>query len=116
MIRLIIFKINILQHENIHYSLLTRLQNLSSTTIANLMALFFFLEYLVGEVIMWALPELFWDGEGNYWLATAHPFTRLPVFLMGVCAGILCNRLQTGDLDAYSKIITYMTSSVIPYC
>ena len=72
------------------------------------MALFYFLEYLVGEMIMWALPELFWDGEGNYWLATAHPFTRLPVFLMGVCAGILCNRLQTGDFDAYSKIIIYL--------
>ena len=29
-----------------------------------------------------------------YWPTTAHPFFRLPVFAMGVCAGVLCVRLQ----------------------
>ena len=30
----------------------------------------------------------------SYWPTTAHPLFRLPVFVMGVCAGVLCVRLQ----------------------
>ena len=33
-------------------------------------------------------------------LATEHPIIRLPVFLMGVFAGVLCIRIQQGDYDA----------------
>ena len=38
------------------------------------------------------------DDEGLYWISTAHPVTRFPVFFMGVCAGVLCMRIQSGDL------------------
>ena len=41
-----------------------------------------------------------WDPM-KYWIGTAHPLFRLPVFFMGVCAGVLCNRIQQGDLDAF---------------
>ena len=33
-------------------------------------------------------------------LATEHPIIRLPVFLMGVFAGVLCIRIEQGDNDA----------------
>ena len=38
-------------------------------------------------------------------MGTAHPVIRLPVFFMGISAGVLCVRIQEGDLDAFlSKI------------
>ena len=39
----------------------------------------------------------------NYWLATQHPVIRLPVFFMGICAGILCTRSKQGDFDAFQS-------------
>ena len=41
--------------------------------------------------------------ELGYWPATAQPIIRLPVFFMGVCAGVLCNRIQQGDIDAFQS-------------
>lgn len=46
-------------------------------------------------------------GKAAYWGATAWPFTRFPVFLMGVFAGVLCNRIQQGDKDAYGRLGIY---------
>ena len=45
----------------------------------------------------------YYTTEGAYWFSTAHPISRLPVFFMGVCAGVLCVRIQTGDLDALNR-------------
>ena len=39
----------------------------------------------------------------NYWLTTQHPVIRLPVFFMGICAGILCTRSKQGDFDAFQS-------------
>ena len=33
----------------------------------------------------------------GYWISTVHPLSRLPVFLMGIFAGILCIRINEGD-------------------
>ena len=43
------------------------------------------------------LLPLNWNA---YWWATAWPISRFPVFLMGVCAGVLCQRILNGDEDA----------------
>ena len=62
------------------------------------MALSFWFEIIVGWVLLDLLEFL--DYDKNYWYATAHPFSRLPVFFMGICAGVLCVRIQNGNLDA----------------
>jgi peptidoglycan/LPS O-acetylase OafA/YrhL len=33
----------------------------------------------------------------SFWLATAWPVSRFPIFLMGVCGGILCNRYSANN-------------------
>ena len=75
------------------------------------MALSFYFEMITGFIIMglpinhlnpYPMPYLV-----NYWLSTQHPISRLPVFFMGICAGVLCIRIQDGDLDAFqSKFLT----------
>ena len=102
-------KISILQFqyresklEHFFYSsLLVFTQKRNNATLAKLLVISFWVEFVVGMLIY------FWSF--NYWLATAFPIFRLPVFVMGVCAGILCNRIQNGDFDALeSKLNEYM--------
>ena len=59
------------------------------------MALAFYLELLLGMGILFGMED-----EGGYWVATAWPPTRVPVFFMGICAGLICNRIRTGNVDA----------------
>ena len=75
---------------------------MSNRGLSILMALSFWFEIIVGWVLFDLLASLDHEGlyEKNYWYVTAHPFSRLPVFFMGVCAGVLCVRIQNGDLDA----------------
>ena len=75
------------------------------------MALSFYIQMVVGVIIM-ALPiDHFISFQHsipylvNYWLATQHPVSRLPVFFMGICAGVLCKRIQNGDIDAVQSKI-----------
>ena len=90
-------KISILQFqyresklEHFFYSsLLVFTQKRNNATLAKLLVISFWVEFVVGMPIHY-----------DYWLATAFPILRLPVFFMGVCAGILCNRIQNGDFDA----------------
>ena len=78
-------------------------QKRSNQWLAYLMAMSFFLEFFLALI----LTLLSWvgllDGQVSYWLATAHPLSRLPVFFMGICAGVLCIRIQNGDLDALNR-------------
>ena len=68
---------------------------------------------------MGILIYIYADGIGNnlnYWIATANPFTRIPVFFMGVVAGVLCIRIQDGDIDALSSEIIYLHHlNLLPY-
>ena len=80
-----------------NFSLLVIAQRVSNRGLSILMALSFWFEIIVGWVLLDVLEFL---DDINYWLATAHPFSRLPVFFMGICAGVLCVRIQNGDLDA----------------
>ena len=59
------------------------------------MALAYYFETAIGVVLMFCLK-----GEVGYWVVTAWPITRLPVFFMGICAGLICNRIRTGNVDA----------------
>ena len=47
----------------------------------------------------------------NYWLTTQHPVIRLPVFFMGICAGILCTRSKQGDFDAFQSKANFFLNS-----
>ena len=71
---------------------------MSNRGLSILMALSFWLEITVGWILLDMLELVTHDKA--YWFATAHPFSRLPVFFMGICAGVLCVRIQSGDLDA----------------
>ena len=64
------------------------------------MATSFFLEIVLGFSIAGLANFL---GGKAYWWSTAHPLSRLPVFFMGICAGVLCVRIQNGDLDALNR-------------
>ena len=59
------------------------------------MALAFYFELLLGMGILFAM-----EGGGGYWVATAWPPARVPVFFMGICAGVICTRIQSGDKNA----------------
>ena len=72
---------------------------MSNRGLSILMALSYYFECFIGWVLL-DVTETIEEGEFSYWIATAHPLSRLPVFFMGLCAGILCVRLQNGDLDA----------------
>ena len=79
--------------------------------LATLMAVSFYFQLIIsGFIFLVPLDFLKIDSlqleAVRYWLATAHPIVRLPVFFMGICAGVLCIRIQQGDLDAFqSKLI-----------
>ena len=89
---IILFKI-----ENIyHFRLLVYCQQRTNQTLAIILASSYLIQNIFGIAIMVLLP-LNWNA---YWWATAWPISRFPVFLMGVCAGVLCQRILNGDEDA----------------
>ena len=61
----------------------------------------FFLEIGLGLWPYYMLPKISkFSYDESYWPAIAHPSTRILVFIMGICGGVLCNRIQDGDLNA----------------
>ena len=52
--------------------------------------------------------------EGAYWISTAHPISRIPVFFMGVCAGVLCMRIKEQDYEALNckEIVIFKNASI----
>ena len=60
----------------------------------------FFLEIGLGLWPYYMLPKISkFSYDESYWPAIAHPSTRILVFIMGICGGVLCNRIQDGDLN-----------------
>ena len=82
------------------FRLLVFAQNRSNHALAILMATSFFLQIVLGFSI--ACLAHYLSGK-TYWWSTSHPLSRLPVFFMGICAGVLCVRIQNGDLDALNR-------------
>ena len=60
------------------------------------MATSFYLEMFTFSVVYFSTD----NGDIHYWIGLGHPVTRLPVFFMGICAGLLCVRIQNGDIHA----------------
>ena len=71
-------------------------QKRSNQGLALMINCAFYIQIIVGISIMEVLPVK-WNA---YWWATAWPISRFPVFVMGVCAGVICQRIQNGDQDA----------------
>ena len=81
---------------------------MSNRGLAISMALSYYFECFIGWVLL-DVTEAIGEEDFSYWIATAHPLSRLPVFFMGVSAGVLCVRLQNGDLDALNcKNLDYL--------
>ena len=79
-------------------ALLVFAQKRSNKTLSIMMALSFYVQLIIGFALMFTIPDSW--GLLNYWISTAHPLSRGFVFFMGICAGVLCVRIQNGDLDA----------------
>ena len=94
------------------FSLLVFAQKRSNHILTILMALSFYFQVILSCLVF---HDIFTDGLIKYWIGTAHPMVRLPVFFMGVCAGVLCIRIQQGDLDAFhSKFEFYKIFQLVP--
>ena len=52
-------------------------------------------------LLSWMPPTAYNDKKGIRW-ATIWPLSRFPVFVMGVCAGVICQRMKLGNEDALS--------------
>lgn len=51
--------------------------------------------------IIFFLVGFFSGAVDPFWLSTAWPISRLPVFNMGICAGLLCNRHVNSNDDSF---------------
>ena len=90
-------------HKNEHWicRLLVFAQGQCNQKLSTYLTLAFYFELLIGIGILFGMGEGFGPyGEGAYWVATAWPITKLPVFFMGICAGVICIRFQSGDKNA----------------
>ena len=83
---------------SILHSLLVFAQRQSNQRLAFFMVFSFYIECILGNSLLLLLYKPNFDI--GYWISTAHPFSRLPVFFMGVCAGVLCMRIKEQDFDA----------------
>ena len=79
--------------------LLVYTQRKCNKQLCVLMALSFYLQFTIASLTSFITP-----GDDlthlDYWVAFCHPVSRLPVFFMGICAGLLCVRIKEGDLNA----------------
>ena len=87
------------------------------------MALLYYFQAILGTTLFHAILPVF-DFVGAYWFSIAHPLSRIPVFFMGVCAGVICVRIQEQDFDAmnckyfviFQSMFNYSTSHLIVTC
>ena len=80
-------------------SLLVFAQRQSNQRLAFFMVFSFYLQCILGNCLAFGINSHF-GFEWAYWISTAHPISRIPVFFMGVCAGVLCMRIKEQDYDA----------------
>ena len=78
-----------------NFSLLLFAQKRTSRELSIMIGLLFYQEAIIGFLIMLVMP----NSGYAYWIATAHPISRLPVFFMGICAGVLCVRIRDENLE-----------------
>ena len=66
--------------------LLPQLQTFSTPRLSSLIIILFYLQCLPLYVILLDMDNPY---NGWFWPATAHPLSRLPVFVMGMAAGLI---------------------------
>ena len=98
---------------NKSFRLLIFAQRQCNNRLSQYMALAFYSNIIVGVIIVFITPGSPRDPtDYDYWLIIAHPISRLPVFLMGIFAGVLCTRIQEGDTSALNSMIDYLCLSI----
>lgn len=80
-------------------SLVKYAEKQSNAKLTLLMTFSHYLQLFVGITLYNCVPKV-GQMELNFWLATAHPLSRLPVFFMGICSAILVMRWKSGNVDA----------------
>ena len=92
-------------------SLLVFAQRQCNQKLAIFVTILYYFQAILGTTLFHAILPVF-DFVGAYWFSIAHPLSRIPVFLMGVCAGVICVRIQEQDFDAmncrYFVIFQYL--------
>ena len=81
---------------------MTRIKSMTCKSVLQLLTAMYFgqlvfgcVASILGETVLSSLNTRF----QFYWIVTASPFTRWPVFIMGLCAGVLCNRVRDGQVE-----------------
>ena len=94
------------------FRLLTYCQRKSCSTLTSLMTWAFYWQIIIG-----LLPFLVLHYWSAYWITVSHPFSRLPVFIIGVVLGILYQRLKIqGDENAMQSLTSpSWLSDIFPY-
>ena len=104
-------------------SLLVFAQRQCNQKLAIFMTILYYFQAILGTTLFHAILPVF-DFVGAYWFSIAHPLSRIPVFFMGVCAGVICVRIQEQDFDAmnckyfviFQSMFNYSTSHLIVTC
>ena len=81
--------------------ILKYLKRQSNEKIQHLIAFNFYFQLLLG-LFLYFLVFPHWT---SYWLATAWPVSRIPLFVMGICGGILVVRSSDLKLIFYGNCI-----------
>ena len=81
---------------------LVYVQGKCNKQLSFLMGLAFYSQLVIVVIVILDIPGT--DHTGlDHWLIAWYPLSRLPMFFMGICAGLLCVRIQEGDLDAINS-------------
>ena len=77
-------------------------QRRSSKRLAKIIVISFFFQLLVGCGINYCVMGTSYKRLGFLWVHK-WPGFRFPTFVMGVCGGLLCHRMQCGDEEAINS-------------
>lgn len=75
-------------------------QKRSNSWLGVSLVLLHYFQAIIGTLIHLGLTYGAGNGVLGYWFGSAHPLSRIPVFLMGIHAGLLTLRFFGGDTDA----------------
>jgi len=67
---------------------LPRIQRWSDNQLSNGIIEYFWLQMTIGFLILVGFGGFAGSYTGTYWMSTAHPIVRFPLFIMGVAAGL----------------------------
>ena len=96
----------------LHPKLAQFFHNRSNKALSILIATSFILQLLFGWSLLILIPASSYSDQKGFRWATMWPLSRFPVFVMGVCAGVICQRIKSGDEDAFAgKLMVFDNTS-----